>query len=390
MPIRNIFAERQVEIAAWRRHLHEMPEILFDCFRTAEFVAGKLRSFGCDEVVTGIGRTGVVGVIKGRSAVSSKVIGLRADMDALPIEEETGLPWASKIPGAMHACGHDGHTAMLLGTAEYLAETRNFDGTVVLIFQPAEEVGGGGREMCDDGMMERWGIQEVFALHNAPGIPLGEFATRKGLFFASVDHFEAEIMGSGGHAARPQRAIDPVVIAAQIVSSLQTIVSRNVGPMESAVVSTTSIESSSKAFNVIPQRVTIRGTIRCHSATVRELIKARIETIINGTAELLGGSAQVVLDEVYPVLVTSDEQTDLAEAAGRRVSGMTSEAERLLGGEDFAFMLQQRPGAYVLLGAGDRITPHNPGYDFNDEIIPFGCSWWVELVESRLSAEAGR
>ncbi|WP_378946686.1 M20 aminoacylase family protein [Mesorhizobium sp. ANAO-SY3R2] len=389
MPIRNIFAERQAEIAAWRRHLHEMPEILFDMVRTAEFVASKLRSFGCDEVVTGIGRTGVVAVIRGRGTSSSRVIGLRADMDALPIQEETGLPWASKIPGAMHACGHDGHTAMLLGAAEYLAETRNFDGTVALIFQPAEEVGGGGREMCEDGMMERWAIQEVYAMHNAPGIPLGEFATRKGLFFASVDHFEAEIMGSGGHAARPQRAIDPVVIAAQTVSAIQTIVSRNVGPMENAVVSTTSIESSSKAFNVIPQSVTIRGTIRCHSAAVRSQIKSRIETIITGTAQLLGGSARVTLEEVYPVLVTSDEQTDFAEETGRRVSGMTSEAERLLGGEDFAFMLEQRPGAYVLLGAGDRITPHNPKYDFNDEIIPFGCSWWVELVESRLPIQNG-
>lgn len=384
MPIRNIFAERQTEIAAWRRHLHEMPEILFDTVRTAEFVADKLRSFGCDEVVTGIGRTGVVGVIKGRKNTSSRVIGLRADMDALPIEEETGLPWASKIPGAMHACGHDGHTAMLLGAAQYFAETRNFDGTVVLIFQPAEEVGGGGREMCEDGMMERWDIQEVYAMHNAPGIPLGEFATRKGLFFASVDHFEAEIIGSGGHAARPQRAIDPVVIAAQVVSAIQTIVSRNVGPMENAVVSTTSIESSSKAFNVIPQSVTIRGTIRCHSATVRTMIKSRLETIINGTADLLGGSAKVTLEEVYPVLITTDEQTEFAEEMGKLVSGKTSEAERLLGGEDFAFMLERRPGSYVLLGAGDRVTPHNPKYDFNDEIIPFGCSWFAELIENRM------
>lgn len=384
MPIRNIFAERQTEIAAWRRHLHQMPEILFDTVQTAAFVAEKLRGFGCDEVVTGIGRTGVVGVIHGRQSASGKVIGLRADMDALPIHEETDLPWASRIPGAMHACGHDGHTAMLLGAAEYLAETRNFDGTVILIFQPAEEVGGGAAEMCKDGLMDRWNIQEVYGLHNSPGIPLGEFATRAGLFFASVDHFEVVITGQGAHAARPQRAIDPIIIATQMISGLQTIVSRNVGPLESAVVSVTSVESSSKAFNVIPQKVTLRGTVRCHDETVRGLVMDRVRDIVTGTAALLGGQVDLTLDEIYPVLVTHDEQTAFIKDIGHRISGRVSEAELLLGGEDFAFMLQQRPGSYMLLGAGDRIMCHNPGYDFNDEIIPLGCSWWVELAEARM------
>lgn len=384
MPIRNIFAERHATITAWRRHLHQMPEILFDTHRTAAFVADKLRAFGCDEVATGIGRTGVVATIRGRGPDSGRVIGLRADMDALPIHEETGLPWASTIPGKMHACGHDGHTAMLLGAAEYLAETRNFAGTVALIFQPAEEVGGGGREMCDDGMMERWNIQEVYAMHNAPGIPLGEFATRSGLFFASVDHFEAEIIGRGGHAARPQRAIDPVVITAQVVNNLQTIISRNVGPMEHAVVSVTALESNSQTFNVIPQSVRIRGTIRCHSEEIRAQIRERVVAIITGTAATMAGHAEVTTEEVYPVLVTHDEPTAFIQAMGHRVSGRTSEAEMLLGGEDFAFMLERRPGAYMLLGSGEQVRPHNPGYDFNDEIIPYGCSWWVEVAENRL------
>ncbi|KKK95346.1 hypothetical protein LCGC14_2673740, partial [marine sediment metagenome] len=260
MPIKNRFADLLPEITAWRRDLHENPEILFDTHRTSALVAEKLRGFGCDEVVEGIGRTGVVGVIKGKATGSGKVVGLRADMDALPIHEATGLDYASKTPGAMHACGHDGHTAMLLGAAKYLAETRAFDGTVVVIFQPAEEGGGGGREMVEDGMMDRWNIQEVYGMHNWPGLPLGSFAIRPGAFFAATDVFELVVEGRGGHAAKPHETVDSTVVASHIVLALQTIASRNIDPVEQVVVSVTSFETSSTAFNVIPQKVTMRGT----------------------------------------------------------------------------------------------------------------------------------
>ncbi|MEC8575296.1 MAG: amidohydrolase, partial [Pseudomonadota bacterium] len=276
MPVKNRFAEMQEEITAWRRDIHEHPEILFETHRTSALVAEKLKEFGCDEIVTGIGRTGVVGVIKGKADTSGKVIGLRADMDALPIHEQTGLDYASKTDGAMHACGHDGHTAMLLGAAKYLAETRNFDGTVVVIFQPAEEGGGGGREMCEDGMMDRWNIQEVYGMHNWPGRPVGSFAIRPGAFFAATDQFDITFEGRGGHAAKPQETIDTTVMSAQAVLALQTIASRNADPVEQIVVSVTSFETSSKAFNVIPQSVQIKGTVRTMSADMRDLAEKRI------------------------------------------------------------------------------------------------------------------
>ena len=293
MPVKNRFAELQDEITVWRRDLHENPEILFETHRTSALVAEKLQAFGCDEVVTGIGRTGVVGVIKGKSDTSGKVIGLRADMDALPIHEATGLTYASKTDGAMHACGHDGHTAMLLGAAKYLAETRNFDGTVVLIFQPAEEGGGGGKEMCDDGMMERWGIQEVYGMHNWPGMPVGSFAIRTGAFFAATDQFDIDFEGRGGHAAKPQETVDTTVMASQAVVALQTIASRNADPVDQVVVSVTSFETSSKAFNVIPQRVHLKGTVRTMSREMRDLAEHRIKEICAGVAATFGGMATV-------------------------------------------------------------------------------------------------
>ena len=286
MPIKNRFAEMQDEVTAWRRDLHENPEILFDTHRTSAMVADKLRDFGCDEVVTGIGRTGVVAVIKGKTDTSGKVIGLRADMDALPIVEATGLPYASKTPGAMHACGHDGHTAMLLGAAKYLAETRNFDGSVVVIFQPAEEGGGGGREMCEDGMMDRWNIQEVYGMHNMPNLPIGHFAIRSGPFFAATDQFEIHLEGKGGHAARPQETVDTTVMAAQLVLSLQTIASRNADPVSQIVVSVTSFETSSTAFNVIPQKVHIKGTVRTQSNENRDMAERRIKEIAAATGAM--------------------------------------------------------------------------------------------------------
>jgi len=386
MPVKNRFAELLPEITEWRRDLHENPEILFETHRTSAIVAEKLAAFGCEEVVTGIGRTGVVGVIKGKTDTSGKVIGLRADMDALPILEATGLDYASKTPGAMHACGHDGHTAMLLGAAKYLAETRNFDGTVVLIFQPAEEGGGGGKEMCDDGMMDRWNIQEVYGMHNWPGRPVGSFAIRPGAFFAATDQFEIFVKGRGGHAAKPQETIDPTVSAAQVITMLQTIASRNADPVDQIVVSVTSVESSSKAFNVIPQQVHLKGTVRTMSTEMRDLAETRLTAIATQVCAAMGGEAEVKYHRGYPCMVNHPDQTDFAAEVATAVSGNCDEAPLVMGGEDFAFMLEERPGAYILVGNGDGAAVHHPEYNFNDEAIPAGCSWWSEIVERRMPA----
>ncbi|WP_238369248.1 M20 aminoacylase family protein [Heliomarina baculiformis] len=386
MPVKNRFAELQDEITTWRRDLHENPEILFETHRTSALVAERLEAFGCDEVVTGIGRTGVVGVIKGKSNGSGKVIGLRADMDALPINEQTGVEYASKTPNAMHACGHDGHTAMLLGAAKYLSETRNFDGTVVVIFQPAEEGGGGGKEMCDDGLMERWGIQEVYGMHNWPGMPVGSFAIRPGAFFAATDQFDIQFEGRGGHAAKPHETVDTTVMSAQAVLALQTIASRNADPVDQVVVSVTSFETSSKAFNVIPQRVQLKGTVRTMSKEMREIAETRIKEICEGIATTFGGTVNVRYIRGYPVMVNSEEQTEFAADVARKVSGNCDDAALVMGGEDFAFMLEERPGAYILVGNGDSASVHHPEYNFNDEAIPAGCSWWAEIVENRMPA----
>jgi amidohydrolase len=384
MPVKNRFAELHDDITAWRRDFHEHPEILFETHRTSATVAEKLRAFGCDEVVEGIGRTGVVGVIKGKSTASGKVVGLRADMDALPIHEQTGVEYASKTPNAMHACGHDGHTAMLLGAAQYLAETRNFDGTAVVIFQPAEEGGGGGREMCEDGMMDRWNIQEVYGMHNWPGVPTGKFGIRSGPFFAATDLLDIEIEGLGGHAAKPNETIDTTVVAAHIVTALQTIASRNADPVGSIVVSITSFETSSKAFNVIPQRVNMLGTVRTLSNELRDLAEKRVVEICEGIANTFGATARVNYKRNYPVMVNHDEQTEFAAEVARSVSGDCDEAPLVMGGEDFAFMLEERPGAYILVGNGDTAAVHHPMYNFNDEAIPAGCSWWAGIVEQRM------
>ncbi|MQQ07587.1 amidohydrolase [Epibacterium sp. SM1979] len=386
MPVKNRFAELQDEITAWRRDIHENPEILFDTHRTSALVAEKLKEFGCDEIVTGIGRTGVVGVIKGKSDTKGNVIGLRADMDALPILEATGLEYASKNPGAMHACGHDGHTAMLLGAAKYLSETRNFDGTVVVIFQPAEEGGGGGKEMCDDGMMARWNIQEVYGMHNWPGRPLGSFAIRPGAFFAATDQFDITFEGKGGHAAKPHETIDTTVMAAQAVIALQTVASRNADPVEQIVVSVTSFETSSKAFNVIPQSVQIKGTVRTMDAGMRDLAEKRIQEICAGVAATYGGTVDVNYMRGYPVMVNTEEQTEFAAKVARDVAGHCEDAPLVMGGEDFAYMLEERPGAYILVGNGDTAPVHHPEYNFNDDAIPAGCSWWAEIVEQRMPA----
>jgi hippurate hydrolase len=386
MPVKNRFAELQKEISEWRHDIHQHPEILFETHRTSALVKDKLKEFGCDEVIEGIGKTGVVGVINGQTNQSGKVIGLRADMDALPINEETGLDYSSKIPGAMHACGHDGHTSMLLGAAKYLCETRNFDGQAVVIFQPAEEGGGGGLEMCKDGMMENFKIDEVYGMHNWPGVELGKFAIRSGPFFAASDFIEATISGKGGHAAKPHETIDPTVIASQIVVALQTIASRRADPVEQVVVSITSFETSSTAFNVIPQEVKIKGTVRTLDPDVRDLAEKEFLRITELTAEAMGGSADAKFTRGYPVMSNSSEQTEFAAKVARDVAGECAEAPLVMGGEDFAYMLEERPGAYILLGNGDSSPVHHPKYNFNDDAIPFGCSWLVELVEQKMPA----
>ncbi|MBZ8119661.1 amidohydrolase [Roseovarius sp. LXJ103] len=386
MPVKNRFAELHDAITAWRRDIHTHPELLFDTHRTGALVADKLRGFGCDRVVTGLAQTGVVGVIHGKNGGAGRVIGLRADMDALPIEEATGATYASTTPGVMHACGHDGHTAMLLGAAQYLAETRNFSGTVVVIFQPAEEGGGGAKVMCDAGLMTDFGIEEVYGMHNWPGMPAGSFAIRPGPFFAATDVFEIAITGRGGHAAKPHTTVDPIVMSAQLITMLQTIASRSADPTEEIVVSVTSIESSSKAYNVIPGSVLLKGTVRTLSAEMRDLAEARMGAICAHIGAAMGGEAGLDYNRNYPVMVNHPEQTAFVADVARSVSGACAEAPLVMGGEDFAYMLEERPGAYILVGNGDTANVHNAEYDFNDDVIPMGCSWWAELVERRLPA----
>ncbi len=389
MPVINRFADLQSDITAWRRDLHEHPELLFDTHRTAKIVADKLREFGCDEVVEGIGRTGVVGVIHGKTNKSGKVIGLRADMDALPIHETTGKEYASKTEGSMHACGHDGHTAMLLGAATYLAETRNFDGTVVVIFQPAEEGGGGGREMVEDGMMDRFNIQEVYGMHNMPTLPVGMFALRPGPLMAAADQFTIQVEGKGGHAAMPHTTIDTTLVASQIVVALQSIVSRNADPLASVVISVTSFETESKAFNVIPQRVELRGTCRTLTPETRDMAEAAIARVAENTAAAFGATAKLDYERGYPVTLNHEDQTAFATEIAREISGteaVIDNVDPVMGGEDFSYMLEARPGAFIFVGNGDSAMLHHPDYDFNDEVIPVGCSYWAKLVETAMPA----
>ncbi|WP_370303321.1 M20 aminoacylase family protein [Pseudooceanicola sp.] len=386
MPVKNRLADLQGEIAAWRRDIHAHPELGFEVRRTAALVADKLREFGVDEVITGVGGTGVVGVIRGRRQDSGKVIGLRGDMDALPIREAGAADYRSQTEGVMHACGHDGHTAMVLGAAKYLAETRNFDGTVVVIFQPAEELGSGAKAMIDDGLMERWSIDEVYGLHNMPGLPVGQFAIRPGPVMAATDEFFIDVEGKGSHAAAPHESIDPTVIASHIVIALQTIISRNLDPVLQGVLSVTAFATSSKAFNVIPQRVALRGTVRSHSPQMQDMIERRLGEVARGTAATFGGTAEIRYLRHVPITINSDEPAAVAAEVAAAVSGGCSEAALIMGGEDFSYMLQQRPGAFIFLGNGDSAGLHHPEYNFDDEAIPAGCSWFAELVERRLPA----
>jgi amidohydrolase len=371
------------DVVAWRRDFHSHPELMFDVHRTAGKVASLLQQMGCDDVVTGIGRTGVVGVIKGKSQSSGRVIGLRADMDALPIHELTNVPYRSQTDGKMHACGHDGHTSMLLGAARYLCETRHFDGTAIVIFQPAEEGGGGGLEMVRDGLMERFGIQEVYGLHNMPGVPVGEFAIRSGPIMASADQFSIVVQGRGGHAARPQDSIDPVLVSAHIITALQSIVGRNVDPLESGVVSLTCVKAGD-AYNVIPQTASLMGTCRALTPAMREMLEERVRHIAVNTALTFGATAEVHYKRGYPVTVNHEHETHFAADVAKAVVGndkVNTNVAPSMGAEDFSFMLEARKGAYIIMGNGDTAGLHHPAYDFNDAAIPYGIAYWCTLIE---------
>ena len=386
MPIVNRFHDLNDEITAWRRDLHENPELLYDVERTAGVVAQRLREFGVDEVFEGIGRTGVVGVIKGQSD-SGKVVGLRADMDALPILEKTGKPWSSKTPGKMHACGHDGHTAMLMGAAKYLSETRNFDGTVIVIFQPAEEGGAGAKAMIDDGLMTKFGIQRVFGMHNFPGAPVGTFQIRPGPLMASADRLKITIDGLGGHAARPHMSRDPIIAGAAIVTAAQSIISRNTDPLESAVLSITMFTAGS-ADNIIPEHAELRGTVRTLKAEIRDLVEERLCEVVEMVGKAHGVNARLQYFRDYPVTVNDDAEAAFAgDIAAKDVGeqNVNRDVVPTMGGEDFSFMMNQVPGAFIFAGVGEDVANLlNDQYDFNDELIPVGCSYWATLVETAL------
>ncbi len=388
MPSSDRIAALKPIVSEWRRDMHRHPELLYDVHRTAGLVAERLKSFGVDEVVTGLGKTGVVGVVRGRKQQSGKVLGLRADMDALPIDELTNLPHRSQNPGVMHACGHDGHTAMLLGAAKYLAETRDFDGTAVLIFQPAEEGGAGGKAMLEDGLVERFNIGEVYGMHNMPGIPIGQFALTPGPMMAAADRFDVVIEGRGGHAAYPHQTIDTVLTTAHIITALQSIVARNVNPLEAAVVSVTAVHAG-EAFNVMPQTVSLRGTVRTLTPKMRAHVEKRFCEVVEATAKAFGASATITYSHGYPVTQNHPAQTEFATAVARRVAGPNGVNPAMrpsMGAEDFSFMLEARPGAFIFVGNGDSAGLHHPAYDFNDDALPTGIGYWATLVETAMPA----
>jgi amidohydrolase len=388
MPIHPVIEEFVEDARQWRRDIHQNPELLYDVHRTSAFVAEQLKAFGCDEVATGLGQTGVVGVIRGKLAASDRTIGLRADMDALPIHETTNLPYRSKVEGKMHACGHDGHTAMLLGAARYLAKTRNFAGAAIVIFQPAEEGGAGAKAMIDDGLFQRFGVAEVYGMHNMPKLPVGSFAIRKGAFFAAGDRFAIDIEGQGGHAAHPHHCIDPILAGAQIISALQTIVSRGVDPLDSCVVSVTRFEAGSN-YNVIPQTAHMLGTARTFTPATRNYAERRIAEIAKGVGAALGATVNVNYERGYPTMRNHPNETDFAARVATTIAGgdqVYQDAPPIMGAEDFSYMLEARPGAFIMLGNGDSAGLHDPKYDFNDAAIPYGMSYWAQLVETALAA----
>ncbi|UCI31895.1 M20 aminoacylase family protein [Mesorhizobium sp. B4-1-4] len=380
----------QEEVTEWRRHIHRYPELGFSVYDTAAFVAEKLASFGINHIETGIAETGIVAVIQGEGG-EGPTIGLRADMDALPIVEASGKPWASDVPGRMHACGHDGHTAMLLGAAKHLARTRTFKGSVALIFQPAEEVElpSGGFKMVREGFLDRYDISQVFGMHNAPGLAIGEFALRNGCLLASQDDFDITVIGKGGHAAAPHRTVDPVVIAAQIILGLQSLVSRNTDPLSSLVISVTKL-SASQAYNVIADRVELAGTVRTLAAELRDFAERQIRECAEGIARAFGAEIAFSYRRSVPVTFNHTSGFEVAvEAAERLVSAnaVNREAKASMGAEDFAYMLEARPGALINIGNGPSAPLHNAAYDFEDEAIPYGIGYWVNVVETVLSSD---
>ncbi|KAB2700714.1 M20 aminoacylase family protein [Brucella haematophila] len=387
MPVLNRAVETQAEIAAWRRQLHQNPELLYDVHETAKFVEEKLKAFGCDHVETGVGRSGVVGIIKGRHG-DGPAIGLRADMDALPITETSGVEWASQNPGKAHSCGHDGHTSMLLGAAQYLSETRNFRGSVALLFQPAEEGGAGGLAMVEDGVMDRFGISEVYGVHNMPGLPVGQFAMCKGPIMAATDEFDLFVSGRGGHAAQPHRTIDPILAGSQLMMALQGIVSRNTDPLDSLVISVTKFIAG-EAYNVIPEKATLSGTVRTLQKETRAFAERRIREVAAGIAAVTGAEITVRYKNNYPVTFNHDAQTEFAERIATGVAGegkVNGNVEPMMAAEDFSYMLEARPGAYIFIGNGDTPGLHHPAYDFNDDAIPYGVSYFVAVAETALAA----
>lgn len=388
MPIINRIAEFHEDMTRWRRDMHAHPETAFEELWTSDYINDRLREIGVDRIERGIAKTGIVATIRGQGAGRS--IGLRADFDALDITETTGKPHASTIPGKMHACGHDGHTAMLLGAAKYLSETRNFDGEVVLIFQPAEENEGGGRVMVEEGLFERFPVEAVYGMHNRPGLEIGKACMRAGPAMAGFDIFEIVIHGYGGHAARPHTTVDPVVIQAQIVNALQTIASRTTDPLESVVVSITQVHGGD-TWNVIPERVVLRGTVRAFKTEVQDHAEARMSRLCRTIAEAFDARVDIHYERRYPPLVNDRDHIELCAAVAGQVVGaenVDTEAAPVMGSEDFAFMLQAMPGAYINIGNGTGenggVHVHNPGYDFNDEALTFGASYWARLVETVL------
>jgi len=382
MPIINRIAEFHDDMKTWRQHIHANPELRFDCHETAAFVVARLKEFGVDEIHEGIAESGVVAIINGRGA--GPTIGLRADMDALPMQEVMDHPYKSRHDGKMHACGHDGHTTMLLGAARYLAETRNFSGRVALIFQPAEEGGGGGQVMCQAGIMDDFDISQVYGVHNVPGHPLGQFLANSGPVLAAADTFEIHIKGQGGHGAMPEAANDPVVVAVQIAAAIQTISSRNTSALDNLVISITQIHSGT-TDNIIPAEAFVGGTVRTLTKEVQAMVGRRMEEICAGIGTAFGVEVVFDFEYGYPPTVNHPEQTDFAVKVARGISGdenVIDDCPPVMGAEDFAYMLEKRPGAYLSIGQGEGASLHHPAYDFNDELSPIGASYFVKLVET--------
>ena len=384
MPIINQIADYYEEMKEWRRHLHANPELGFECYNTSGFVTQKLKEFGIDKIYTGIAKTGLVAIINGKK--KGKTIGLRADMDALPLKEEIDHNYKSKVDGVMHACGHDGHTTMLLGAAKYLVDTKNFAGQVALIFQPAEEKGGGAAEMCKEGIMDKFSIDEVYGIHTLPGSPLGKFETNSNTVFAASDDFLINITGNGGHGAYPEQTVDPVMIATQITQGIQSITARNINALKPVVISVTQIHTGT-AYNIIPETASINGTVRTLTEETQELVKQRMTEICNGYSLAFKGKIELIYNYGYPATINYEKEAAFAIEVAEEISGkknVDGNAKPDMGAEDFSFMLHERPGAFLNLGQGNGPGVHNTKFDFNDDLSPIGASFFVKLIEKGL------